>query len=238
MNKMMKPILIIVIAVAVAAAVATFLSRQDAATAQTEAIASAQSKVPAGSGQDPNVLPKSLPGGQGGRIRGPENAPVTLVEFGDYQCPSCGGFHPIVKELMKREGDKLKLEFHHYPLVQIHANALAASKAAEAAGNQGKYWEMNDVLFANQTRWSNLGNPETEFMTYATGLGLDSNRFMQDYRSPEVEAKILADVQRGRTALIDGTPTFFINGQRVWDLPQGVEGFQKLIDEKLADSGK
>ena len=235
MNKMLKPLVVIVIAVAIAAAAATFLSREEASPNQSAAVEAAFEGVGAAPapGQDPNVLP-ALPGGQGGRIRGNPNAPVTLVEFGDYQCPSCGGFHPIVQELMRREGDKLKLEFHHFPLIQIHQNALNGSKAAEAAGDQGRYWEMSDMLFVNQTRWSALPNPETEFLTYATGLGLDANKFMQSYRSPEVEARVLADVQRGKAALVDATPTFFVNGQRLWDLPQGVEDFQQIIESKLS----
>jgi len=240
MKKMLKPLLVIIIAVGIAAGAAMYLSRgDDAANSNAAVVAAYQGGVAAAPapGQDPNYLPP-LPGGQGGRIRGPENAPVTVVEFGDYQCPSCGGFHPIMKELMRREGDKMKLEFHHFPLVQIHANALAASKAAEAAGDQGHYWEMNDLLFVNQSQWSALPNPQSQFLTYATQLGLDSNKFLQSYRSPEVEARVLADVQRAKVALIDATPTFFVNGQRLWDLPQGVEGFQQIIESKLPASSK
>jgi protein-disulfide isomerase len=238
MKKTTKPIVVIAIAIALAGAVAMILSRGDDSGSQSQAAAAAPQSSPANpeSGAprtDPNFLPKSFPGGEGGRIRGPENAPITLVEFGDYQCPSCGGFHPVVKELMKQEGDKLKLEFHHFPLVQIHKNALAGSKAAEAAGDQGHYWEMNDLLFVNQSRWSAMQNPEMEFLTYATRLGLDGNKFLQSYRSPEVEARILQDVERGRLAQIDATPTFFVNGQRIWELPQGVEDFQKIIASKL-----
>jgi protein-disulfide isomerase len=231
MKKTLKPLVIIIVAVAVAAGAAMFLSREEAASPQGVAAASQTPLASPGSapGQDPNVLPKTLPGGQGGRVRGNPNAPVTIVEFGDYQCPSCGGFHPVIKELMKREGDNVKLEFHHFPLIQIHANALAASRAAEAAGDQNRYWEMNDILFVNQSSWSALPNPETAFLTYATTLGLDGNRFIQSYRSPEVQARVLADVERGRVAQVDATPTFFINGQRVWELPQGVEQFQEII---------
>ena len=243
MKKTLKPLVVIIVAIAVAAGAAMFLSREEAPSSQTEAAAATnQSPLPSPGapppGADPNYLPKSLPGGQGGRVLGNVNAPVTLVEFGDYQCPSCAGFHPVVKELMRREGDNLKLEFHHFPLVQIHANALPASKAAEAAGDQGRYWEMNDLLFVNQSRWSAQPNPEAEFTTYATRLGLDVNRFMQSYRSPEVEARVLQDVQRGFAAQVDGTPTFFVNGQRIWELPQGVDAFQKIIQSHLPAATK
>jgi protein-disulfide isomerase len=228
MNKMLKPLIVIVVAIAVAAGAAIFMSREEAASSPSESAAAPQSftgtSLPTG---DPNVLPAAS--AQGGHQLGNPTAPVTLVEFGDYQCPSCGGFHPVVKELMRREGDNLKFEFHHFPLIQIHANALPASKAAEAAGEQGKYWEMNDLLFAYQTRWSAAPNVEQEFSAYAAQLGLDVNKFMQAYRSPEVESRVLQDVQRGQAAQVDGTPTFFVNGQRIWELPQGLDEFQQII---------
>ena len=235
MNKKLKPLIVILVAIAVAAGAAMLLSRQETATSESQASAaiSQQPLSSPGSSADPNFLPQSWPGGKGGRVRGSESAPVTIVEFGDYQCPSCGGFHPVIKELLKREGDNLKFEFHHFPLIQIHANALAASKAAEAAGEQGKYWEMNDALYINQSQWSALPNVEAEFASYAARLGMDPNRFLQSFRSPEIEARVLADVERGRSAQVDATPTFFVNGQRIWELPQSVEEFQKIVQSHL-----
>src|SRR5262249_30715493 len=132
----------------------------------------------------------------GGRITGPANAPITLVEFADYQCPMCKKWSPMISELMRRYPDKVRFEYHYYPLVQIHPNAMAAAKAAEAAGEQGRYWEMHDLLFDEQERWASRTNAETEFVGYASRLGLNLNQFMQSMRSPDVEARILADVRR------------------------------------------
>ena len=232
MNNMLKPVIVIVVAIAVAAGAAMFFSREEAASSPSQSAGAAAqdySFTPAPAGSDPNFLPKSLPGGQGGRVLGNPNATSTLVEFGDFQCPSCAGFHPVIKELMRREGDNLKVEFHHFPLIQIHANAIPASKAAEAAADQGKFAEMMDMLFANQRTLSPMQDPKPEFIAYATRLGLDVARFGQSYDSSEVESRVLQDVQRGMAAQVDGTPTFFVNGHRVWELPQGVEEFQQLI---------
>jgi protein-disulfide isomerase len=167
----------------------------------------------------------------GGRIKGPAQAPVTLTEFGDFQCPSCGYYHPIVKEVLQRHPE-VKFQFHHFPLVQIHANAMAASVAAEAAGQQGKFWEMYDLLFTTQPQWAKSPNPEAAFLAMALQLGLNSNQFQQDLRSPSVRDRVLADVTRGTAANVEGTPTFFINGQRVEGSP-GADDLSRLIESRL-----
>src|SRR4051812_3249264 len=119
MSNKTKAFVVIVLAVGLAGSVAVYWSRQTSASSVTSA----------------RTTPDSLPDG-GGHIRGNPSAPVTLVEFGDYQCPSCGYYHPVVEELLKRNPDKVKLEFHHYPLIQMHPHALAAAMAVEAAGDQ------------------------------------------------------------------------------------------------------
>src|SRR4051812_10478060 len=119
MPKFMKPVIVIILAVAVAGGAAVFLSRQPDEPAPTSA------------------APLSLDLKTGGHFRGPESAQVTLVEFGDYQCPSCGAYHPFVKEILNRYPTQVRLEFHHFPLITIHPNSMAASKAVEAAGEQG-----------------------------------------------------------------------------------------------------
>lgn len=216
-----KPIVVIVVAVAVAAGIAVFLSRQSAAPA----------------GTSPNkIATDALPGG--GHVRGKESAPITLVEFGDYQCPSCGFYYPIVEETLKRNADKVKLEFHHYPLIQMHPHALAAAMAVEAAGDQGKYWEMHDMIYIHQAEWSRLQNPESEFLTYAAQLNLDANKFMQSVKSTDVENRIAEDIRRGTKVNVNGTPTFFINGQQVDPLPKGVDEFSALIDAAIQSSSQ
>jgi len=130
------PFVLIVAAVIVAGGIALYLSRQGAAAGNPDA-SSAQGS---------------------GRVRGDEKAPITLVEYGDYQCPTCGHYHPIIQELLSRYSGKLKLEYHHFPLIQIHPNAMPAAIAAEAAADQGKFWEMHDQLYFNQNKWVEAGN--------------------------------------------------------------------------------
>jgi protein-disulfide isomerase len=216
MSNKTKPIVIIVLAVVLAAGIAVYWSRQTTAASGESAN---KSTVEANSG--------------GGHIRGKASAPVTLVEFGDYQCPSCGYFHPIVDELLRRYPDKVKLEFHHYPLIQMHPHALAAAMAVEAAGDQGKYWEMHDLVYTHQKEWSVMPDPESEFLAFAAQLGLDANKFMRSVKSTEVDKRILEDIQRGSNLKVSGTPSFFINGRSVDPLPSGVDEFAKIVDDAL-----
>lgn len=166
-------------------------------------------------------------------MRGPQNAPVTLTEFGDYQCPSCGYYAPIVLEVLHRYPDQVKLEFHHYPLVSLHQWAMSAALAAEAASDQGKFWEMHDLLYQNQDKWSKSQNAEVEFMAYASQLGLDQNRFMQSMHSPAVQERVLADVSRATDAKINETPTFFLNGQKLTTRPASADEFSKVVQSAL-----
>jgi protein-disulfide isomerase len=198
MSKAIKPLIVIILAVGVAAGAAVYLSRG------TEE--PTDSKAP---------LHADIKGG--GQIRGPlegGEAQVTLVEFGDYQCPSCGAYHPFVKEILNRYPKQLRLEFHHYPLISLHPNAMAAAMAAEAAGEQGRYWEMHDALFEYQGQWSNTPNAEAVFLALASRIGLDSNAFMRAMRSPELQQRILKDVERAQVAKVEAVPTFFINGEQ------------------------
>jgi len=152
--------------------------------------------------------------------------------FGDYQCPSCGAYHPLVKEILNRYPQQLRLEFHHFPLVTIHPNSMLASKAAEAAGEQGRYWEMHDALFDHQREWSDSPNAEPIFVALASQMGLDSNKFMQGLRSPQLQDRILRDVEQGQNAKVDAVPTFFINGERV-HIKLSMEDFVQVIEAHL-----
>ena len=216
------PLLVIIAAVLVAGGLAIYLSRQ---STNAEARELPDVAAAAQAAQSSSL-----------RVRGAADAPVTLVEYGDYQCPTCGKYHPILQELLSRYPGKLKLEFRHYPLIQIHPNALGAALAAESAGDQGKFWEMNDLLFERQQEWSPNPNAEALFLQYALQLGLDGNRFMQSIRSPATRDRVLADVSSGN-AVVQGTPTFLINGQLLTDLP-GLEGLSERVDRQLAALGK
>src|SRR5438552_135127 len=214
MRKAMKPVIVIVLAVAVAAGAAVFLSRQPDRPSET------------------NAAPLTADIKSGGHFRGPENAQVTLVEFGDYQCPSCGAYHPFVKEILNRYPQQVRLEFHHFPLISIHPNSMAASKAAEAAGEQGHYWEMHDALFEYQTQWSTQPDPKPYFAAMANRIGINAQIFLQAMDSPQLQERILKDVERGEDAKVDSVPTFFIDGQRV-HINLSMEDFVQVVEAHL-----
>lgn len=141
-------------------------------------------------------------------IQGAPSAPVVLIEYADYQCPYCRQAYYIVKKLQQKFGDELTFVFRNFPLVQLHPQALHAAMAAEAAGKQEKFWEMHDIIFENQRSLS-----DDSFLTYAREIGLDINKFKEDFASDEVLAKIEEDLRSGRKAGVEGTPSFFINGR-------------------------
>jgi protein-disulfide isomerase len=161
-------------------------------------------------------------------IRGNLTGTVTLVEFGDIQCPACGAYEPIVRQVTADNADILKVVFKHFPLTQIHPNALLAAKASEAASIQGKFWEMHDIMYDNQKTWEGSLNARDYFMDYAKTLGLDTTKFASDLNSPAVEEKIVAEYKEGVNLGVQGTPTFFVNGNKI-ENPQSVEAFNAII---------
>jgi protein-disulfide isomerase len=156
------------------------------------------------------------PVGPHDHVQGPPDAPITLVEYGDYECPHCGRAYPIIKSLQEALGDGLRFVFRNFPLSQAHPHAVPAAHAAEAAGLQGRFWEMHDLLFENQ---ESLEGPH--LIQYALRCGLDLDRFARDVDSEAVAAKVKADFLSGARSGVNGTPTFFVNGHRYdgsWDL--------------------
>lgn len=163
-------------------------------------------------------------------VKGKSDAPVTLVEYTDFQCPACGAYYPILNQLSQEMGDKLKIVIRHYPLMQIHKNALPAARAAEAAGRQGKFWEMYDLLFINQAEWSNADNPMMSlFPSYAGRSGIDIERFRADMADTTLDDKITKDRETGNEMKINGTPSFFLNGEKLKN-PTSIEEFKKAIE--------
>lgn len=142
-------------------------------------------------------------------IQGNENAPVTLVEYGDYECPYCGQAYPIVKELQKLEGQSLRFVFRNFPLSQVHPHAVHAAFAAESAAKQGKFWEMHDKLYENQQALE-----DHDLLMYARELGLETTQFTKDMNASKIEELVQDDFQSGIRSGVNGTPTFFINGIR------------------------
>lgn len=142
-------------------------------------------------------------------VQGPENAEVTLVEYGDYECPHCGRAYPIVQQVQKQFGKRLRLVFRNFPLSEMHPHAEAAAEVAEFAGAQGKFWEMHDGLFENQAR---LG--EALFLDLGEKLDLPTTALRQALEQGAFEAHVRADFRGGVRSGVNGTPTFFINGHR------------------------
>jgi protein-disulfide isomerase len=150
-------------------------------------------------------------------VAGPEDAPVTLVEYGDYECPHCGRAHPIVQQVRKAMGAELRFAFRHFPLREIHPHAERAAEAAEAADAQGKFWPMHDLLFTHQDALE-----DSDLLAYASTLGLDVDQFKAELESGVHAARVRRDFRSGVRSGVNGTPTFFINGARFeapWDLP-------------------
>ena len=166
--------------------------------------------------------------------KGGADPKVVLVEYSDFQCPACGYFFPIVQQLLEEFGDDLQLVYRHFPLRQIHPNAALAAQAAEAAGRQGKFWEMHDRIFAEQESWADLSRSKARdsFVAYAEQIGLDTMRFVADLESDAVREKVRRDEQSGKRARVRGTPTFFLNGERIQN-PKNYDAFRNLIREQL-----
>ena len=151
----------------------------------------------------------TVPVSERDHVLGPATAPVTLVEYGDYECPFCGAAHKSVEQVLQVMGNDLRFAFRHFPLSQIHPHAYQAAEAAEAAGAQGRFWEMHDLLFENQDR---LGL--RDLIGYAGALGLDLERFVTDLRGHAHAGRLREDFLSGVRSGVNGTPTFFVNGLR------------------------
>ena len=162
-----------------------------------------------------------LPIGGRDHMLGPPDAPVTLVEYGDYQCPHCGAAHPVVKTVLRHLGRNVRFAFRHFPLAEIHPNALPAAEAAEAAGAQSKFWEMHDLLFENQDALQHR-----DLVRYAEALDLDLPRFVAELAEHTWEPRVREDFMTGVRSGVNGTPTFFVNGVRhdgPWDAGSLIE---------------
>lgn len=159
-----------------------------------------------------------------------KNANVTVVEFADFQCPACGAFHPFVKQVLKKDTGKFTFIYRHFPLPQ-HKNARLAAKAAEAAGEQDKFWEMSDTLFEKQNEWSESDDALSIFATYAKPLGLNVDTFTQEVKSNKFDQTIQTDYSDGTNVGVDSTPTFFLNGKKL--VLNSFDDLQKAIDAEI-----
>lgn len=166
--------------------------------------------------------------------QGAGNKNVTLIEYGDFQCPSCASYFPVLQQVKEKYGDDITFQFRHFPLTQIHQNAMAAHRAAEAASKQGKFWEMHDLLYERQNLWAQSSNAAQQMEDYATELALNVDQFKTDYQSSDVNGVINADLAAGKEVEVTGTPTFVLNGQKIDSPEPTLEAFSKVIDEALS----
>jgi protein-disulfide isomerase len=170
--------------------------------------------------------------------RGVQSAPVLLEEFGDFECPPCGALYPILKEIERDYGDRLRVDFRQYPLVTMHKHAYDAARAAEAAGAQGKFWEMHDMLYEKQAVWTVAPDPRSEFLNYARALNLNEDAFMRDLVGEMSSDRVAQDIRRGKSMGVLGTPTVFVNNRQLKAEEMTQDGIHKAIEAALKEKGK
>lgn len=165
--------------------------------------------------------------------KGPADAPITLVEYGDYQCPACAAFHPVVEGIFNEAEGQIRLVYRHYPLKNIHPNAEMAARAVQAAGLQGAYWELHDIVYERQTEWASIPrtSARNKILEYARELGLDAEQLDQAIDSDAVKNKVDADIDSGDAAGVNSTPSFFVNGVRI----AGANSFEEFRLQILGD---
>jgi formate-nitrite transporter family protein len=216
------PFLIIGIVLVIAVVAAMYLKRSASAPVAPPAPPS-----PAASNETStsNATAATEPGATPPHTHGPADAPVTLEEFGDFECPPCGMLHPVLQTMEKEFGGRIRIIFREFPLVPAHVHALAAARSAEAAGLQGKFWEMHDLLYENQKAWHDAFDARPIFEDYATRIGLNMEKFRSDSSGEIVAQRIFLDGKRAHALGVTGTPTVFMNGREV--------PFESLAPDKL-----
>jgi protein-disulfide isomerase len=163
---------------------------------------------------------------------------VSVIEYGDYECPACAAYQPMVKQLLQDYSSKILFVFRNFPLYNVHPDAAVSAMAAEAAGQQGKFWEMHDLLYTKQTEWATTAPADVVkkfFDGYATSFGLNIAKFEKDMNSSSTATKITNDVAGGNAAQIDHTPTYFINLKQIPN-PQSYDEFKAAVDQALANA--
>jgi protein-disulfide isomerase len=176
----------------------------------------------------------ALPVSSRDHIRGPKDAAVTLVEYGDYECPHCGRAYPIVREIERRMEDRLRFVYRHFPLTQMHPHAEPAAEAAEAAGSHGRFWEMHDTLFQHQEALD-----EAHLIQYGSRVGIDPQWLTDALLNHAFHERVREDFMSGVRSGVNGTPTFFINGIRYdgsYDLPALYQALEEAAEEAEASA--
>lgn len=157
---------------------------------------------------------------------------VVLLEYSDFQCPSCAYYYPVIKQIEKDYGSKIKIVYRHFPIFQKHKNAILAASAAEAAGMQSNFWGMHDLLFESQNVWAESDKAEELFVAHAETLSLNIEKFKSDMLSEAVKDEVMKDYQSGVDAGVAGTPSFFVNGKFISN-PNSYEELAKILDSYI-----
>jgi protein-disulfide isomerase len=240
--KRILPFIIILVVLGAALLSAWYLTRTIPASPTLASQSTASPAAPASQGspvaQQQQPVAQGVPGAEPAHVLGPANAPVHIEEFGDFECPPCGMFHPILEQMKAEFGDKLAITFREFPLVPTHQHALAAASAAEAAGLQGKFWEMHDLLYEHQNDWKKEFDVRPIYEGYAKQIGLDVERYMRDMNGDLVAQRIFADGKRGHSLGVKGTPTVFMNGREVPFENLPAEKLRVVIQNELRSSGR
>ena len=229
--KRLLPFLIILVVLGVALGAGWYLK----SSTQPSSTSSANTSIPSvNAGGEVAAAPNNVaPGAQPPHARGPASAPVTLEEFGDFECPPCGQTYPMLKKLEADYGDRVRVIFREFPLTPPHVHALAAAQAAEAAGLQGRFFEMHDLLYENQKIWKDAFDTRPIFEGYAKQIGLDIDRFKSDQNGEIVARRITLDGSRGHSIGVKGTPTIFINGVELPFEQVTPDGLHAAIEKAL-----
>jgi protein-disulfide isomerase len=233
-NQMKRLLPFVIIIVVLAVAVSAYFYLKHAALSGPSIPPAATAPGSSGAATAANAPPGSQPP----HFRGSESASVTLEEFGDFECPPCGLLHPVLKGIEDEYGPRLRVVFREYPLTPNHPHALAAARAAEAAGMQGRFFEMHDLLYQNQTTWKDLFDVRPVYEEYAKKIGLDVERWKKDQTSEVVEQRIFLDGTRAHALGVKGTPTVFVNGAEVPFEQQNPEGLRAAINKALSSAGR
>lgn len=169
-------------------------------------------------------------------VKGNASSSVVIMEYSDFQCPACRSYYPIIRELIAEFGDRAAFIYRHFPLINIHGNAEFAARAAEAAGRQGKFWEMHDLLFEKQNEWAPVADATPSFESYALLLGISVPQFKTDFASEEVKNLVITQRVHAIKSGLAGTPSFFLNGKQIQN-PVSVLEFRNLINKALNPQG-
>lgn len=230
-NKSFTPIIIIALIAAATVLAIYFVSQ----SGESDDVPAANTSAETQNAQDQsaNRYAKAPAGATPLNFLGSENSSVVVEEFADFQCPTCGVVHPKLKEVISEYGPRIKFVFRNYPLTQIHPNAYNAAIAVEAAGAQGKFWQMQDMIFRGQPTWANQPNARATFKDYAEKIGLDTEQFERDALGTMTKTRVDADIERGRALNVQSTPTVLINGKPVPFNQLEVVALKSLIDAEL-----